>query len=151
MRFLTGNEAANYLEDIVYEKKQVHKHCVDLTVGRLYKVTAGGELDFGGGEYSKGEKKPLKPRKKDPQDDYGWWEIEPGSYLVKLNERFTIAPVQKAFIQPHSRLLKAGATHPNLIIEESGEIVIPLNVLTELSIKENSRITEFRIIETTAV
>ncbi len=148
MKFLSGKEAAQYLENIVYAKKQVHKYCVDLTVARIYKLTGGGSLDFGGGEYKESDKKVLKPKKKNVEDDYGWWNLDRGSYLVKFNERFTIAPGQKALVQSHPRFVKAGAVHPVLYTEASGEIVISVQILTRLNIKENARISELRIIET---
>ncbi|MFW6134901.1 MAG: dCTP deaminase [Elusimicrobiota bacterium] len=147
MKFLPGQETKNYLEDIVYEKKQVHKHCVDLTVKKVYQVTGESSMDFGGSEFEPAEKKILKPKKKNDQDKYGWWNLKPGYYMFKYNELLTLAPGQKAIVQIHPNLLKSGGFHPTIIKENSGELNIPVIVNKKTNIKENARVSEVRIIE----
>jgi len=147
MKFLSGEEVKNFLQGLVYEKKQVHKHCVDLTVQKIYRLEGRGELDFGGSEYRTAEKKLIKPKKRDGGDRYGWWELKPGCYIFKFNELLTLAEGQKAVIQMHSRLMESGGCHFTLFTEDSGEIRVPVIVSGKVSVKENARVSEVRILE----
>ncbi len=147
MKILKGKETAKFITDKVYAKKQEHKFYAELTVGRVYSISAGGEIDFGGSEYKKAEYKPLKPEKKSEEDEYGWWNLKKGIYLFKFNELLKLAEKQKALIQPNRRFIEAGGFHPLFITEESGEISVAVNVPSGIKVKENARTSEVRIWE----
>ena len=147
MKFLSGEKVKNFMEDIICEKKQVHKHCVDLTVKKIYRLRSGASLDFGGSEYKAADKKPLKPVKTGKEDKYGWWKLTPGSYIFRYNELLTLAPGQKAVIQMHPRVSESGVCHTSCIKEESGEILMHVIVADETCLKENARVSEVRIME----
>lgn len=147
MGFLIASQAEEFLADLVYAKKQVHKNSIDLTAKKIYKLAGGGKLDFGGSEYEKAPANILKPEFKDKDDNYGWWNLEKGFYIVKYNESLAISPTQKAIILPHERLVEAAASHPVSIYDKSGEIKSSLIVHEKLSIKENARISSLYIYE----
>ncbi len=147
MRYLSGREAIKFLTDTVYEKKQVNKHTVDLTADCIYKIAPGARLDFGGGEFSPAPRRALKPKLNKPSDEYGWWQLKKGMYMVRYNEMLKIPPRHKAFIEPNLRLLKSGVIHPSVTIEESGEILLPLMCIEDTHIKENARISCLRMIK----
>ncbi len=148
MGFLSNREVQNFLSDLIYAKKQVHKNCIDLTVKKIYKLKGGAKLDFGDSEYKEAPRDILKPELKEKDDDYGWWELEQGYYILKYNERLTIAPGQKAIITPHQRLIDSAAGQAARIYDKSGEITNNLIVMSEkISIKENARISRLFIFE----
>ncbi|MDA3792888.1 MAG: hypothetical protein PF545_04430 [Elusimicrobia bacterium] len=147
MRFLSGSSAEQFLSDLVYSKKQVHKNCIDITAKKIYKLKGGAKLDFGGSEYKEAPKDIITPELKDKEDKYGWWELERDYYLVKYNERLTIAPGQKAVLLPHKRLINAAASQAVRIYDKSGEIINNLVVSENISIKENARLSRLFIVE----
>ncbi|MFC2062214.1 dCTP deaminase [Elusimicrobiota bacterium] len=147
MKYLTGSEIISLLENIVYEKTQVHEYSVDITVSEIYRISSGAELDFGGSEFKPAVKEKIEPVKKDTKDKYGWWELDEGYYQFKFNEILTLSDGQRAVIQPHPHLRESGAFHNTLAIEESGSIYMPVAVMEKTSIKENARTSEMRIWE----
>jgi deoxycytidine triphosphate deaminase len=147
MKYLTGYDIKGLLDNIISEKKQVQRTSFDLTAGTVYELNGSSRLDFGGSEYQQLDRVLLEPRKKNPEDQYGWWGLSHGLYLLKYNELITLQPNQRGIIQMHSRLLESGIIHPARIIEDVGELFMPINVLKKTNIKENARISELLIWE----
>lgn len=133
-----GDELASVLKDMIHEKTQKHECKVDLTVEEIYRITRKGALDFGGSEFEMSELKRIEPEKNEPEDDYGWWELEEGRYIIKFNERLTEG---RALIQPLTRLLKTGTMMPTFLHESDEELLNILIVGSEgVEIKENARV-----------
>jgi len=148
MELVKGSELVNLCKNVVYAGKQTKPHSIDLTVKKVYQIESKGSLDFGGSEYKASEAAKIKPVKKNPEDEYGWWDLKHGSYLITLNE--TIEEIEGVgFISPHPRLLKAGAFHPTLItLEWKSDYVLVLNVPANgLSLKENSRVSKLLVLK----
>ena len=145
MKFLSGEETADFLEDLIYLDTQVSDKGLDLTVSSIYKLTERGELDFGGGERKDGELREIEPELRDEEDDYGWWELEKGTYLMEYNESLT-EDCESAYIQPLLRLTRNSAVHPSKFVEQLD--LVPLTVGDEgLSIKENSRVSRIFVVK----
>lgn len=144
MKFLNGKEISEYLKDIVYLDTQRSARGLDLTAKNIYKAENRGEIDFGGGERNDAELTKIEPNPRDPEDDYGWWELEEGTYLLEFNE--SSENVETAFLQPLHRLTRNSATHPSGFVEELK--LVPLRVGEKgISIKESSRTSKLMIFE----
>src|SRR6056297_296004 len=79
-----------FVDDLVYEPTQTDSRGLDLTVDSISRITEPGRVDFGGGELEPAETEPVATEKRDPEDDYGWWELAEGVYLIDYNEALSI-------------------------------------------------------------
>ena len=149
MRYLEGEKVAQVLSGIISAKKQQHDYETDLTAGRILRVTGGGAVDFGGSEERVAEREELQPRKESPDDKHGWWNLAEGSYIVELNERPVLSKNQIGFLQPHERLVRAGATHPSFYFRAERERLETMIVVGTggVRIKENARISKFLLLQ----
>ncbi|ELZ13394.1 hypothetical protein C477_23100 [Haloterrigena salina JCM 13891] len=131
---------AEVVDNLVYEPVQVHEHGIDLTVSAVYEVAAPGRLDFGGDELEDADLEPVPTELREPDDEYGWWALEGGQYVLQHNEFLTDLeePVQ---LQPRNELLARGGSHPSMLVA-SHLPLIPLTVADGgLQIKENARVS----------
>lgn len=129
-----------WIENLVHEPTQVHETGVDLTISAIYEVASPGAIDFGGGELADADLEPVEPVRRDPDDDYGWWNLEAGQYLVQFNE-FLADPAESLLLQPRNELLARGGSHPSLRVTSHLPLV-PLSVpQAGLELKENARIS----------
>lgn len=129
------------LSGVIHGETQGDAEGFDLTVARVFRPTGRGEIDFGGGERSDAAVEELEPELRDPGDDYGWWELEPGTYLVEYNEG-----IRDGFgvVSPLKRLTRNLATHPTFPATELDRV--PLRVAGDgISIKENARISRLTV------
>lgn len=145
---LGGEEIGKYLKNLVYEKTQIKPESVDLTVKTISRIVTTSSIDFGGSEYVPGERIELAPRKIDPAEKYGWWFLAEGEFLVEYNETLSLPPDHLGIIQPHIRLIEAGATHDTRFITESEEKLISLLRICQADarIKENARISKLIVL-----
>lgn len=131
----------DHIEGIIHEPTQVTDGTVDLTVNEVYRVADGGRIDFGGGELQSATLERHDRVWRNEDDDYQWWELDSGTYLLDYNETIT-APQPVAF-QPRSELLDRGGVHPTIIADRRDRM--PLTVGNGgIKIKENARITTVR-------
>ncbi len=143
MSWQTGGEIADQLENIIHRDTQARDHRFDLTVDRIYHLTGPGKLDFGGSEFERAGRTEVTSRKKDPADDYGWWLLDEGTYVIEYNESFALDAGRTALVFPLARLLQAGASHPAFTVSERLET--PETQLTVgpggCHLKENGRVS----------
>ncbi|MCU4740107.1 dCTP deaminase [Natronoglomus mannanivorans] len=129
-----------YVDNLVYEPTQVHEHGIDLTVSAIYDVAEPGRLDFGGDELEDANLDPLPTTKRHEDDEYEWWDLEAGQYVVQHNE-FLTEPDDPLFLQPRNELLARGGSHPSVRVF-SHLPLIPLTVANGgIRIKENARVS----------
>lgn len=132
-------EPLEYLDDLVHEPSQTEGPGVDLTVEYVARLDGRGDVDFGGGEYDRPETEAVGTERRSEDDDYGWWELDAGSYVVRYNETLR-EPDAPLLLQPHPRLLALGVTHPTVRVRELPRV--PLTVPRDgVNIKENARIS----------
>ncbi len=142
MSFQPGRSVSKAIDNILHRETQEQDHRFDLTVSRVSRLVSPGSLDFGGSEFEPAETEPVTPEKRDPNDDYGWWNLTSGTYRIDYNE--TIEPDQDPLLLvPLQRLLRAGATHPPQIVTTDST---PLRMLLDIgsggcNLKENCRVT----------
>lgn len=129
---------ADRVDGIVHESTQTEGTGLDLTVDGIHAVTSPGAIDFGGGELEPADVTALDTAKRDPDDDYGWWVLSPGTYLVDYNE--SLSTDEPVVLQPRDALVERGASHPTLHVTELPRV--PLAVPEAgLHLKENARVS----------
>lgn len=151
MRILLDADAtAERVEGLVHLETQRAGAGLDLTVARLARLTGPGALDFGGSEFEAAAREPIEPRPADPDDDYGWWELEPGSYAVAYNETPALGKGHLGLVQALPRLQRAGASHAGFLIDGSEEALETLLTVGTggCRLKENCRISRLVVFET---
>jgi len=129
---------SEYVTDIVHEPTQTEGEGFDLTVAEVYEVVSPGRIDFGGGELEAAETVPHDSHKRDPDDDYEWWSLSAGQYLLAFNESLTGEAT--VTVQPRTELLERGATHPTLHVEELPRVPFSVGG-AGLKLKENARVS----------
>jgi len=127
------------LEGIVYEPTQAEGRGFDLTVAEVYELTGPGRVDFGGGELEAADVEPHESAKRNPDDDYEWWTLDAGGYLLEYNESVAAEDLTLT-VQTRDELRARGAFHPTLHVESLD--AVPLSVGGEgLKLKENARVS----------
>lgn len=130
---------AQFLADVVHEPTQDEGPGFDLTVAEIHEITAPGRIDFGGGELEPAETDPHPTALREPDDDYEWWHLDAGQYLLTYNESIATDDMRLT-VQPRTALLERGASHPTLSVTEISRV--PLSVGgVGLRLKENARVS----------
>lgn len=154
MPVLDAEATAGLVDGLIHGDTQRAEAGLDLTVARIARVTGPGALDFGGSEHTAADRSLIEPELATPDDDYGWWELPAGSYLVGYNE----APAPEAglldgdrvgLVLALPRLQRAGAGHPTFVVD-GGEG--PMETLLTVGrggcrLKENCRISRLLVLE----
>lgn len=137
-----ADDAATFLEGFVHEETQVHNGGVDLTLATVHRIEAGGAVDFGGGELGDADTAPVDPERHEEADEYGWWDLDAGTYLVGFNETLDAANTTFS-LQPRTELVERGVTHPTLFVSRLP--ALPLTVPEPgIALKQNARISTLR-------
>ena len=147
MQLVSGKEALQRVRNLIKAELQTHAYAVELTAKQLYSMNPTGAVDFGGSEYVPAKPHPVPSHQKHSQDRYQWWTLVHGAYLVEFNEALELAEDEIALLEPHERLLRAGAEHPALFLRGK---ISPLTILLSVSgarleIKQNARISTLRV------
>lgn len=151
MQLVSGKEAAQRVRNLINAQHQVHAYAVELTAKQIYSLSPTGEVDFGGSEYVAAERQPVPAHQKHSQDRYQWWSLLHGAYLVEFNEVGELADNEIALLEPHERLLRAGAEHPALFLRGKLNPLTTLLSVTcpRVQIKQNARISTLRLFRLT--
>lgn len=151
MQLVSGKDTAGRVRNLINTEHQVHAFAVELTAKQLYSLNPTGAVDFGGSEYVAAERHPVPTHQKHSQDRYQWWTLNHGAYQVEFNEALELADDEIAMLEPHERLLRAGAEHPALFLRGK---INPLTILLSVSgarleMKQNARISTLRVFRLT--
>lgn len=149
-RTLDLEETRSQVDGLVYLDTQRAAVGLDLTVASVHRVTGPGSLDFGGSEFEPAALEEVEPSLRNEDDDYGWWELVAGGYLVRYNETLALEPGQWAYVLPLERLLTAGASHGSFAADGSRDPLETLLLVGDAGcrLKENCRISRVVIMET---
>jgi hypothetical protein len=132
------DDLADRLADLVHRETQVHDRGVDLTVDTVHALSGPGRVDFGGGELAAANTGTVDPQKRAPADDYGWWQLGGGTYLVEYNE--SLSGDEPVRLQPRVELVERGVSHPTLRVGDLPRV--PLHVpAAGIELKENARVS----------
>jgi hypothetical protein len=134
---MSPDDLADRIQNLVHRDTQVHDAGVDLTVAAVHTVSGPGQVDFGGGELAEATTHELATAKRDPEDDYGWWNLGGGTYLVEYNESLAGEAVR---LQPRVELVERGVSHPTLQVADLP--LVPITVpAAGIQLKENARVS----------
>lgn len=143
MILLQSDELHNHAKGIIHKETQNHTFSLDLTVNKIQRFMEGGALDFGGSEFKAAVSKTLDPEKRNPDDDYGWWELDQGTYRAEFNESLQHREDTLTILSPHEHAHQAGIIiNTNVITEETDIEQLGINFQVSsagCSIKENAR------------
>jgi hypothetical protein len=126
------------LDGIVHADTQRGSHGFDLTASKIHRIEDAGRIDFGGGELAPPEIQAVHTTKRSEDDDYGWWNLDEGTYLLTYNEALTLDDL--LLLQPRAELAEQGVTHPTLAVNELPQIPISVGE-AGARIKENARVS----------
>lgn len=137
------------LDGLVHLDTQRAPNGIDLTVDSVYRTTGPGQLDFGGSEFQPAPHDEIRPVLDNPDDDYAWWDLETGAYVVRYNESLRLEEDQQAIVSPLERVVRAGAHHASVVLDDGRD---PLEMLLLVSrmgcrLKENCRLSRLIVFD----
>lgn len=143
----TADALAQQLDGLVHLETQRAPNGIDLTVDAVARTTGPGQLDFGGREAQATPHEWIDPVLDDAEDDYGWWTLGTGAYLIRYNEALTLEAGQQATISPLERTLHADAHHGTFVLDEGRDPIETLLVVSRMGcrIKENARVSRLAV------
>ncbi len=145
-KILSGEAMERFVRPLISEKHQVSDRSIILTVKSICETTKPISLDFGGSEYKEAEMKCLTPKKKKKSDEYGWWKLKKGDYIVEFNETVELRPNQFAILQAWEKNSLEHET--KLILGKKENLKVRIYVDKEgANIKENARFSELFVFE----
>ncbi len=144
---LSADRLARQLDGLVHFDTQRAPNGIDLTVDTVFRTTGHGQLDFGGSEFASAPHESLTPVLDDPEDDYAWWTLEEGAYVVRYNESLSLEEDQQARISPLDRTLHAGAHHGTFVLDDSRDPIKTLLLVSRMGcrLKENCRLSRLTV------
>jgi deoxycytidine triphosphate deaminase len=145
----SADALAQQLDGLVHLDTQRAPNGLDLTVDTVFRTTGHGQLDFGGGEFQAAPRERIEPVLDDPEDDYGWWTLEKGAYVIQYNESPTLEGAQQAVVTPLERTLHAGAHHGSFVLDDGRDPLETLLVVSRMGcrLKENCRVSRLVVLE----
>jgi hypothetical protein len=142
---LAGEEIVDCVDGIIHEETQLAEDGLDLTVNEVKEVASPTELDFGGGEEKQSDLRRLEPEKRSREDDYGWWNLQGGIYIIDFNEEVNVAE-GLGVVVPLERLTVGGSFHPPLLFQGyMGNNPVLSASSSGLKLKENARISRLMV------
>ena len=116
---------------------------VHLTAGHILWPRSRGHIDFGGSEMEPAGTHPVDPQPQNPGDEYAWWRLGEGEYIVRFNERIKEgAPA--LLLTANERLVSCGCGLTATVCGP-GQVESMLAVpACGVSIKQNARIALLR-------
>lgn len=135
-------------EGLVHEPTQTEGPGLDLTVASIHEVTEAGHVDFGGGELVDAWTRALHPERRQAGDDYGWWTLSDGVYLLAYNETLADSTDRTLVLQTRDALRLRGAFHPTIHLAGADAIGrVPLVVgAGGIDLKENARVSTLLVL-----
>ena len=139
-------EEEGLVQNYIHLETQLTPQGFDLTVDEIHEIEGKGKIDFSNGEREIPDSRPLKPEKENPDDDYGWWHLEQGTYKIVMNEKVDIPNNLTGFAFPRSSLLRMGVTIENAVWDAgftgTGSFKLSVDNPDGVSIKENARVNQ---------
>jgi len=137
----TGHDLVTAVDGLLHEATQVQTDGIDLTVSDVSVVDGAGHVDFGGGELEPARTRARETQRRRPDDDYEWWHLDGGTYLVEYNE--SLSTDRPLLLQTREAMLERGGSHPTRVVTSLP--AMPLSVSDGgLYLKENARVSTLR-------
>lgn len=134
------------IKDFIDLKTQITSGGFDLTVNSVSTFDSKGALDFSNKERIVPEGKEIPPKKKNPQDNFGWWNLKKGAYKIKTNEVVSLTNDLTALAFPRSSLLRMGAFTQTAVWDAGfigkSEFILIVDNPKGIELKQNARIVQ---------
>ena len=132
------SQLTTLVSGLLHEETQVTERGLDLTVNEVLRVETPGRVDFGGDELDNANLSGHDKVWRNDEDEYQWWHLDGGQYLVEYNETFSTD--RALTVQTRDEVRVRGAFHPTLELTELGRI--PFSVAPGgIRLKQNARIS----------
>lgn len=132
------------VENFIDLETQLTPNGFDLTAAEIHRFKDSGKLDFSNSEREIPETEKIEPAKKNPEDEYGWWTLEPGAYKIRTNEIVDLPDDVIGFAYPRSSLLRMGCSIENGVWDAGfrgrSEFLLIVENEGGVEIKENARV-----------
>jgi deoxycytidine triphosphate deaminase len=135
----SGMDPTQFVDSIVHEPTQTEGPGLDVTVAAVHRVESPGRVDFGGGELEQAAIEPVETRKRNADDDYEWWQLDAGQYILEYNESLTVPEDVALVLQTRDAVRARGAFHPTIHVDSLE--AVPLSVGGGLLLKQNARVS----------
>ena len=129
---------AEQLDGLVHLDTQRAPTGIDLTVDSVFRTTGHGQLDFGGDEFTEAPREALTPVLDDPDDDYAWWTLQEGAYIVQYNESLALPEGTVARVQTRDALLARFGMQTGAAVWNSSKIVPRAARLSRKGVRSSS-------------
>ncbi|MDD5154932.1 MAG: deoxyuridine 5'-triphosphate nucleotidohydrolase [Candidatus Omnitrophica bacterium] len=143
LRLIKGKKL---VENYIDLDKQVTPNGFDLTVGAVFAFNETGAVDFSNKERAIPACSEMMPQKQKPEDKFGWWFLEKGTYKIRTNETVNIPNDFIAIAFPRSTLLRMGAFIQNAVWDAGfsgrSEFILVVGNPHGLRLKQNARINQ---------
>jgi len=140
------------IEGAIDLETQLTPNGFDLTAGKIYAFDEAGAVDFSNKERMVPEGKEIIPKKKNPEDKFGWWELKKGTYKVRTNETVNLPNDLVAQAFTRTTLLRIGAFTQHGVWDAGftgrGEFVLIVGNPCGIKIKQNARIAQLVFLPT---
>ncbi len=134
------------VENYIELDKQLTPNGFDLTVAAVFKFDSQGALDFSNKERVLPAGSEVLAQKQKPEDKFGWWILEKGTYKIKTNEIVNLPNDLIAFAFSRSSLLRMGAFIQNAVWDAGfsgrSEFILVVDNPHGLRLKQNARINQ---------
>lgn len=141
----------NLIEDYINLETQLTPNGFDLTVAGIFEFDASGALDFSNKERKVPKGKEILPKKKNPQDKFGWWNLKKGACKIRCNENINLPHDLIAISFPRTSLLRMGVFTQAGIwdagFQGKSEFILVVSNPKGIRIKQNARITQLIFIK----
>ncbi|MCM8799690.1 MAG: deoxyuridine 5'-triphosphate nucleotidohydrolase [Candidatus Omnitrophica bacterium] len=134
------------IQNYINLEKQLTPNGFDLTVGEIFDFDSPGSLDFSNKERRVPEGRSLAPIKQKPEDKFGWWHLNKGSYKVRTNELVNLPNNLVALCFPRTSLLRMGGFSQHGVwdagFKGKGEFILVVDNPYGIMLKQNAKIAQ---------
>ena len=139
-------ESDNLITDYCDLDTQLTPNGFDLTAAKIFEFSGSGAVDFSNKERNIPECRELAFKKENPDDKFGWWELEPGIYKVVTNETVKLPLDLIGVAYPRSSLLRMGAFTQTGVWDAGfngvSEFVLVVANSRGIKLKQNARVAQ---------
>jgi len=136
----------NLITDYPDLEIQLTPNGFDLTVAKVFMFDTEGALDFSNKERKLPEGKEILPKKQNPKDKFGWWNLKKGAYKIRTNEVVNLPNDLIALAFSRTSLLRMGAFTQHGVWDAGfrgrSEFILVVENPKGIKLKQNARIAQ---------
>ena len=117
-----------------------------MTVADIFEFKTRGALDFSNKERVVPRGETILPKKKNPQDEFGWWNLTKGTYRVRTNEIVNMPNDLTALAFSRTSLMRMGAYTVHGVWDAGfcgrSEFILTVQNTEGICLKQNARVAQ---------